>query len=132
MDDILKKINTSDLKIIINYYSRNNDSLILTRKVDVQVRVKLIYHHLLHVLQHYLQSKNINENDVSDMSINPSKDELLYNLRQKINNDIKKVLIQFMKIKKAYHKIVDEKYDGDVDGVYDINYLSISEIKVCI
>ena len=37
-----------------------------------------------------------------------------------------------MKIKKAYHKIVDEKYDRDVDGVCDISHLSVSEIKVCV
>ena len=56
---LIKKLTIKELKTIIHYYARDDDSLALSYKDNIILRVQLICKRILYDLNQYLYNKGI-------------------------------------------------------------------------
>jgi len=134
-DEIIDNMNTKDLKVIIQYYSRDDDDAIPSRKDEIKLRAKQVYQRIPHAIRQYLETKNADENDVCNLEEYGTVDQLTSNIRLKYAaekkaaeiNRVEKIIAHYRKLSEAYKNIAD-KY-GDFD---DILKMTLTELKAIV
>ena len=139
-NELTEKLSIDDSKTLVNYYARDDDAPMPSRKGDIINRAKLIFEWIPYDRNRFLQSKGIEKDDIEVLSNNiPTYNEFIDELHQKIADDrmkskvvrIRKLLLDFMKTMNTFKAIIHDKYGGNEDSIDDITHLSITKVKVC-